>query len=485
MEQKKLQIPKPPTVIPKPPLVIPKPPKIIPKPPIAYTRDDLYDMSRNLELPQAVDLEQAIVGAMLVDASVIKDTISILNPKAFYDPNLLVVYKAIISLYNKNDGGVDLLTVSNELRKRNMLATIGGDNFLIGLMQKVATGAHVEFHSRIVLQKYMLRELISMSSFTIDQSYNYDPDVFLLMETIEKNITEIQSVAVVNDNKAREYDATDELLEKVAKVEAGEPPGIYTGLKAFDDWCGGFQFRELITIAARPGMGKTTATLSIVAKAAIEKEIPIAFFSLEMTKTDLKQRLAARGLQMDYHKIRQGKLDKMDLAKVISYYQFIDESNLILIDRITVHEKICRKINDLVLKQGVKMVVIDYVQLMKLMRSSGDRTSDLGTITRDLKALANELNIPIIIIAQLSRKVDDRPSKRPMLSDLKWAGDIEENSDTVIFILRMAYYQDKNGIELPPAVIGKTEWIVAKGRNIGTRDFWTFLDFNNFDFRSY
>jgi replicative DNA helicase len=323
-----------------------------------------------------------------------------------------------------------------------------------------------------------------MSYDVVDKSYHHDPDIFDLIDGIENDLANLQS-NVIRSGGSSYSDAKTELYEKTKAVEAGEPPGIFTGLWEFDDWCGGFQKRELITIAARPGMGKTTAILSICAKASFDKNIPVAFFSLEMAEADLKARLAARGLQIDYEKIRQGKLEASDLHKVIAYYDFIDKSKLTIVDRINRHQIIIKKIRDLVQRNGVKMVVIDYVQLIKLSEvGSGDRTGELNVITRDLKALANELNIPIIIVAQLSRGVDNRSSKRPILSDLKQSGSIEEDSDTVIFLLRMAYYEQELGKLLPPHIIGKTEFIVAKGRHIGVRNFWTYLDFNNYDFRS-
>jgi replicative DNA helicase len=385
---------------------------------------------------------------------------------------------------HKENIGIDILTVSNELRRIGMLPVIGGDVELINLMQKIGSSAHAEYHARIILQKYILRELINTSSFVINEAYNKDPDVFALIDSIEATVTRIYKEAVIQSTQEDSDDSKRELQDKIDAVAKGEPPGVQTGLKEFDNWGGGFHKRELITIAARPGMGKTTAILSIAANASLEKGIPMAFFSLEMTKTDLKNRLASRALKIDYKKIRNGTLTESEIKEVMWYYDVIDESKLTIIDRINVHEKLCKQLKDLVLKKGIKMAIIDYVQLMKLQYKSSDRTADLAVITRDLKALANELNIPIVIIAQLSRKVDDRPSKRPVLADLKQSGSIEEDSDTVIFILRMAYYDTISNVLIPPQIIGKTEWIVAKGRNTGTRDFWTFLDFNNYDFRS-
>lgn len=460
---------------------------LVPPPPLprnkapAVPKSEIISLDSLKMAPSAVELEQVILGALMIDLKAINEVLEILKPEFFYKDNHAIIYQAILNVYN-NSFGIDLLTVSNELKRMNKLATIGGDYYLIGLTQRVSSSAHIEFHSRIVIQKYVLRKLIQISNETIEKAFHHDPDIFDLIESVENGLDYIQNNAI--KPKHTDKDAKAELYDKVKAVEAGETSGIYTGLDDFDDWCGGFQRRELITIAARPGMGKTTAILSICAKASFDKNIPIAFFSLEMAEADLKARLAARGLSIDYDKIRQGKLEPLELHKVMAYYDFVDRSSLKIIDKTNRHQAIIKKIRELVSRNGIKMVVIDYVQLIKLSESTGDRTAELNVITRDLKALTNELNIPIIIVAQLSRGVDNRTSKRPTLSDLKQSGSIEEDSDTVIFLLRMAYYEQEIGKLLPPHIIGKTEFIVAKGRHIGTRNFWTYLDFNNYDFRS-
>lgn len=462
--------------------VPPVPKKVPPIPEKKYTRIEFLDKEANRAPPHAIELEQVILGAILVDKKAMPEVSGILKPHFFYNDDHSLIYKAMENLYKKNIG-IDLRTTSEELHKMGKLGFVGGDFYLINISNLVSSSAHIEFHARIVIQKYVLRRLIAMSDKTINGCYYRDPDIFELMEDIGDEIANIVSYVIqAEDNISA--DAKKELYEKVKSVQKGEPPGVYSGLEAFDEWSGGFQRRELITIAARPGMGKTTAVLSIAGKASFEKEIPLAFFSLEMAEADLKARLASRGTGISYTNIRLGKLTSEQLTQVLDYYDYIDKSCLHIVDRTNKLETIIKRIKELVLRDGVKMVMIDYVQLMKLTKSSSDRTSDLSTITRELKALANELNIPIIIIAQLSRGVDTRASKRPVLADLKQSGSIEEDSDTVIFLLRMAYYEQSMGNMVPPHLVGKTEFIVAKGRNIGVRDFWTFLDFNNYDFRT-
>lgn len=472
------------SLIPKPPeskLPIPPPPKRANR--FNEQRSEVIAMEKGKLPPQAIDLEEAVLGAFLVEARVANKHIDLLKPEFFYKESHSVIFTAINNLYN-NYIAVDLLTVSTELKRMGRLAMIGGDFYLISLTQKICSSAHIEFHIRIIIQKYTLRELIRQANITIEDSYRNDPDIFDIMDDIESNIANIYKTAIHINNGARVTNAKEELEEKMNLVEKGETPGVYTGISEFDDWCGGFQKRELITIAAATGMGKTTALLSIAAKASFFKKIPFAYFSLEMNETDLKNRLAAMGTKVPYEKIRQGKINAVEKKLIYDYYDYIDDSCLQIIDNTRVLEVIIKKIRELVTKHGVKAVVIDYVQLIRLANKTSNPTNDLCDVTRELKALANELNIPIIIVAMLSRKIGDRGNKRPMLSDLKTSASIEEDSDMVIFLLRMAYYLQESGQTVASHEVGKTEMIVAKGRSTGTRDFWTFLDFLNYDFRS-
>jgi replicative DNA helicase len=479
MGKKAVPVPPAKNVIPKVPILIPTAPERFKT---FYDDQEVFRTTKGITPPQAIELEKCVLGAILIDKQGLLDVINILSPEVFLKIEHQIIFNSIKTLHN-NGSGIDLKLISRELRKVGQLNFAGGDRYLINLTQSVASTAHIEFHARIILQKYILRQLIEQSSMVIEQAFIKDPDVFELLSIVESGIQHIHHIAI-KKNVDTDRDAKQELLDKVTAVASGEPSGIYTGIYEFDEWCGGFQLRELITLAARPGMGKTTAVLAMLAKGSFEKGIPLAFFSLEMTKTDLKARLASRGTGISYDKIRQGKLSYEEMQQVFDYYDFIDASPLTLVDKMNVHESICKEIKRLVREQGVKMVVIDYVQLMKKARKSSDRTSDLSDITRDLKGLANELNIPIIIIAQLSRGVDARPSKRPMLSDLKQSGSIEEDSDTVIFLLRMSYYREETGVVITPSEVGRTEMIIAKGRNTGTRTFWTFLDFIKYDYRS-
>ncbi len=461
----------------------------IPKPPPKKKKEIVYLDNRNyLVPPNAVDLEDILIGTFIIayENNFVKEIIKISFSEMFYSEINRIIFQCIKELHNEKEP-VDLKTLSNILKIKGLLSFIGGEYHLIQLSQKISSSAHVEFHLRIILQKYILRELIDVSRKTIKNSFlePTPPDVFDLIDYIKNKLSIIDKKVIFPSSKTKSLNAKEELREKVRNVREGKMPGIYMGGDQFDNWSGGFRKRELITIAARPGMGKTSAGISMITKQSFDYNIKTALFSLEMSNIDITNRVAAKLTRIDYKKINTGNLTEEELIKVEDAFDYIRNSNFSVYDTLehkNILENIIEKIKDLVSK-GVRIVYIDYVQLIKLLKSS-DRTADLSIITRELKALANELNIPIIQFAQLNRGIDNRNSKIPLLSDLKQSGSIEEDSDTVIFILRPAYYRQEQGIEivLPKKVIGETLFIVAKGRNIGVRTFKMFLDFDQYNF---
>lgn len=473
---------------------IPLPPADkIPPPPVPLVKNEtsksrIVTVYKDARIPpQAVDLEEAVLGALLNFPKAIEEVINYLGPEVFYKDIHQIIYRAILSLHSKNIG-IDVLTVSMELKDNNQLVIIGGDFYLIGLCQTVTSQAHLEFHSHIIIQKYILREYIRLSSDVIEKSYKDDGvDIFDLYDTIEQRLLALSNRYFKRKNNVEVSDPTNELFEKMKAIERGEKPGLYTGISEFDEFSGGFQKRELIVIGARTSMGKTTCGLSIAYNITFGNGLDASFFTLEMTRTDFYQRIASRITNIPYSRIREGKISVDEFNIIQNVYKTIDKSKLHIVDNITIHEKICAKIREHVELYGVKIVFIDYVQLMKLMKKTTDKTGDLTLITRDLKALANELNIPIVIFAQVSRNVDGRSSKIPNLSDLKQSGSIEEDADTVIFLHREAAYTEKTsvGLKMPISEIGRTKFIVAKGRNIGTALFETFLDFLKFSMYSF
>lgn len=461
----KFNLPPPPP--PPPKLALPKPPK---------------EVFEGKILPNATDLEEAVLGAILIDDSCFESVYNILSEKVFYYEKNRFIYKAILNTYERKEA-IDLLTISNELKRMNKLGFVGGDFYLIELTRKISSSAHIEFHSRIVLQKYILRELIHISDETINKAYSFEADAVNLINDLEVKISKVYEVAIkegLSEDKNKLNNQKKDLLEKVRNNEKGIISGFMTSLAEFDEWSGGFQPTDLVTIAARPSMGKTTVAIAIAMFNAFVKNLPVAIFSLEMSEIDIKNKATAGQLNIPYANIRQGKLTQTQLTKVFQNYDLIDKSKLKIIDT-SEHKNyfhnIERKIRELH-KEGIKLFIIDYVQLIKLLKSSGNDTSDLSKITRDLKALASELKITIIELAQLNRNVDSRPDKTPMLSDLKMSGSIEEDSDIVIFLLRDAYYETigKPDLILPLRELGKTKFIVAKGRHVGVRTFLCFVD---------
>lgn len=439
--------------------------------------------------PQAIDMENAVLGALLLIPDSANEVMDILEPEVFYKEANRTVFRSIKGLYDNRDP-IDILTVANELKRLNLLDNVGGNYYLIELSRSVESSAHIEYHTRIILQKYMLRELIRYSDHMIQDAYSHNPDSLHLVERMENHMKMIRSVAIRKQNKQNDSeDASKELMEKMRKVQSGEVSGNLTHIREFDEWSGGFQPRELITFAARPGQGKTTIGISMSWNAAHNKKEPVAFFSLEMSSIDIKNRIASRITKIPYSSINRGNTTIEEWALVDQAFKLIDESPIRILDTRehgNRHHNIVDKIRELNLL-GYRMFYIDYIQLSRLSNSTKDDTADLRQITRDLKQLAVELNIAIVQFAQLDRRVDDRPSKMPYLRDLKQSGSLEEDSDTVIFLVRKAYYEllEKPGLELPESEIGKTDFIVAKGRNIGVRSFKVFLDFINYDAVSY
>ena len=459
---------------------LPSTSKKVPKVP-RTNKSKIVALDKGKTPPNAIDLEEAIIGALLNDKTAIVEVFNILEPHYFYLEIHQIIYTAIQNLH-KDNNPVDLLTVSLELKRKSKLKLIGGDFYLIGLMQRVSSSAHIEYHSRIVIQQYIKRRLIQKSNTLIKSAYEIDVDVFNIMEDMSSDIAFIKS-KVVNAGTGKSLNAKEELRAKVEARRRGDPTGLFFHIYDFDEWTGGIQDRELITIAARPGMGKTTLVLIIASYNAFNLKISIALFSLEMSENDLKARLASGATQIPYVKIRKGDLNDDELDMIEAYYDFIDNSCLHIVEKMTALELIVNKIRELVSVYGVKAVLIDYVQLMTMLHSKGasDRTAELSTITRTLKALANELDIPIIILAQLSRVVDNRPGHRPVLADLKQSGSIEEDSDMVLFMLRMAAYDSAKGLNVPDHMVGKTEIITGKGRSTGLKNFWIDFNFKNFD----
>ncbi|CAM1333443.1 replicative DNA helicase [Tenacibaculum aestuariivivum] len=419
--------------------------------------------------PQALELEEAVLGAMMIDKKGIDEVIDILSPEAFYDKRHQEVYGAIYTLF-QNSEPIDLLSVSNQLKKDGKLDVAGGDFFLIGLTQKVASSAHIEFHSRIILEKYIQRRLITISSEIIENAYNETVDVFDLLDDAEGKLFE-----VTQGNLKKGAERADSLVQqsitKIQEISGKEGmSGLATGFTKLDALTSGWQPSDLIIIAARPGMGKTAFVISMAKNMAIDFGHGVAVFSLEMSSVQLITRMISSETGLTSEKLRKGNLEpheweqlNVKVKKLSDAPIFIDDTPALSIFDLRA------KARRLVSQHDVKIIVIDYLQLMTAGGSGGNREQEISTISRNLKALAKELSIPVIALSQLSRAVETRGgSKRPLLSDLRESGAIEQDADIVSFIFRPEYYgmTEWDDDDHSPCE-GQGEFIVAKHRNGG------------------
>lgn len=419
--------------------------------------------------PQALDLEEAVLGAMMIDKKGIDDVIDILHPEAFYDKRHQEIYAAIYALF-QNSEPIDLLSVSNQLKKEAKLDLAGGDFYLINLTQKVASSAHIEFHSRIILQKFIQRKLITISSEIIESAYDETTDVFDLLDEAEGKLFEVTQGNLKKGSEGAS-DLVRQALQKIQDISNKEGmSGLETGFTKLDALTSGWQPSDLIIIAARPGMGKTAFVISMAKNMAIDFNHPVALFSLEMSSVQLITRMISSETGLTSEKLRKGNLEpheweqlNVKVKKLSDAPIFIDDTPALSIFDLRA------KARRLVSQHGVKILIIDYLQLMTAGGAGGNREQEISTISRNLKALGKELNIPVIALSQLSRSVETRGgSKRPLLSDLRESGAIEQDADIVSFIFRPEYYgmTEWDDDDHTPCE-GQGEFIVAKHRNGG------------------
>ena len=421
--------------------------------------------------PQALELEEAVLGAMLIDKKGVDEVIDILQPDAFYKKAHQHIFEAIYQLFQDSQP-VDLLTVSSELRKKGKLETVGGEFYLVQLSQRVASSAHIEFHARIILQKFIQRSLIKISNEIIESSYKDSTDVFDLLDEAESKLYEVNQGNIKRSSESAQNLVIEakKRIEEISKRDGLS--GVSTGFEKLDKLTSGWQPSDLIIIAARPGMGKTALTLSMARNIAVTKQIPVAFFSLEMSSVQLITRLISAETGLSSEKLRTGKLADHEWQQLNVKVTDLEKAPLFIDDTPSLSIFDLRaKSRRLSSQHGIKLIVVDYLQLMTAGTStkSGNREQEISTISRNLKALAKELNIPVIALSQLSRAVETRGgTKRPMLSDLRESGAIEQDADIVSFIYRPEYYNidEWDDDERSPSE-GQAELIVAKHRNGG------------------
>ena len=421
--------------------------------------------------PQALDLEEAVIGAMMIDKKGVDEVIDLLQPDAFYKLAHQNIFESILNLF-QNSQPIDLLTVSADLKKNGKLESVGGDYYLVQLTQKVSSSAHIEFHARIILQKFIQRSLIRISNEIIESSYKESTDVFDLLDEAESKLYDVAqgNIKKSSDTAQNLVMLAKKKIEEIANKDGLS--GISTGFEKLDTLTSGWQPSDLIIIAARPGMGKTALTLSMARNIAVTKQVPVAFFSLEMSSVQLITRLISAETGLSSEKLRTGKLADHEWKQLNVKVGDLEKAPLFIDDTPALSIFDLRaKARRLASQHQIKLIVVDYLQLMTAGNNNkaGNREQEISTISRNLKSLAKELNIPVIALSQLSRAVETRGgTKRPQLSDLRESGAIEQDADIVSFIYRPEYYQiEEWDDEEHTSSIGQAEFIVAKHRNGG------------------
>lgn len=435
--------------------------------------------------PQAIDLEKAVLGALMLEKDALESVADILKQDIFYDSRHQVIYKAIQSLVSTNQP-VDILTVTAQLRFQGELEMIGGAYYITELTDRVASAANIEFHSRIVLQKFIQREMIRLSSQVVTQCYEDTSDVFTVItqSDIEKDrlLTKLVS--------RKEVSNAELLTESIEKLEqAGlshdHITGVPSGFAELDKITGGWQKTDLIILAARPGMGKTSLALQAGCNAAIRNNAPVAIFSLEMSSLQLMHKQISIETGVPLWKFKKNGLDSEDWSQINYYKPTLHNAPIHWDDtpalNIIEFRAKCRRMKR---KYGIKLIIVDYLQLLQGddQKKPGNREQEIGFISRQLKATAKELDVPVIALSQLSRAVESRPNKRPMLSDLRESGSIEQDADMVMFLYRDEYYHieyDANN----NSTAGVAELTIAKNRHGATDEIVLKFDSNTTGFR--
>ena len=426
-------------------------------------------MELNKLPPQALELEEAVLGALMLE-NCIADILPILKVESFYKDANSRIYGAIVSLFNQSNP-IDTITVMQELRKSGELDVIGGVYYLSTLTNKVASSSNTEYHARIVQQKYMQREVIRISSLAISNAYNDSCDVSELLESTSKEIYTISSTNIKTDLECTSK-LVSQAIEEIEKSGQNKDniSGLASGIHSLDKLTGGWQKSELVIVAARPAMGKTAFVLSIAANSAFSYDKKVAIFSLEMSKMQLMKRLISSETEINSQLLKSGKLDDEQWTMLSERVERLYKNNLFIDDTpgISVLE-LKAKARRFKERHGCDLIVVDYLQLMVGEKGSkGNREQEISYISRSLKGLSKDLDIPVIALSQLSRAVESRGGdKRPQLSDLRESGAIEQDADMVIFLHRPEYYgitEDANG----QSTLGFAEAIIAKNRNGAT-----------------
>ncbi len=434
---------------------------------------NISDQQRDMMLghgripPQAIDLEEVVLGAIMIEKDALTSVIDILQPEVFYKDAHQRIFEAIQQLFSKSEP-IDILTVTSELRLNGHLELVGGPYFISQLTNRVVSAANIEFHTRILIQKYIQREMIRISSEIIKDAYEDTTDIFDLLDKAES-----QLFAFNESNLRGSLASMSDLVQLAIKeIEAAKDStqtlrGVGSGYTDLDKVTQGWQKSDLIILAARPGMGKTALALNMARNAAVIHDKAVAFFTLEMSAIQLVTRLISAETGFPSEKLRQGHLALYEWQQLVTGVSMLTNAKMIIDDtpQLTVFElrAKCRRLKQ---QHDIQIVFIDYLQMMRSGSDhKGNREQEISIISRSIKSLAKELNIPIVALSQLSRQVEQRAgSKKPMLSDLRESGAIEQDADLVLFIYRPEYYgltEDENNDNLKGLALLE----IAKHRN--------------------
>lgn len=418
-----------------------------------------------MQPPSAVEVEVAVLGAMLLDNDAVPKAIEVLRSECFFDKRNRIVFDAMTSLYQSNEP-IDTVSLYEELKKEAKIEEVGGAVYLSKLSQDISSAANIDYHARVVLEKWILRQLISTSMDIAGAAYQGNEDVFDLLDAAESKIFKISEQGTKESFKSMDR-AVKEALELIEAIHSKSISSfsVPSGFFALDDLLGGFQKSDLIIVAARPSMGKTAFAMSAARNAAVDHNIPVAIFSLEMATIQLATRLISAEARINAHSVRTGKFKAEDGAKISRTVHKLSKAPIYIDDTPAISVLELRaKARRLKNEKNVGMIVIDYLQLLSSHVHMESREREISTISRSLKALAKELNIPVMALSQLNRAVEARHDKKPMLSDLRESGSIEQDADVVLFLYRPEVYQITqfpNG----DSTEGCAEIIVGKQRN--------------------
>jgi replicative DNA helicase len=410
--------------------------------------------------PQNLEAEMAVLGSMLMDEDALSVAIETLDPDSFYKDSHKKIFQAMVDLYSANRA-VDLITLTDELKRNNILDEVGGVSFLTALVNSVPTAANISHYVSIVKEKSILRTLITNATKIVSLCYESEGNVDEVVDSAERFIFEVTNrrpqgtylhlKEIIKDS----IETIDRLYQKKAHVT-----GIPTGFIDFDSKTSGLQASDLIVIAGRPSMGKSALALGIAEYAGVVEKMPIAFFSLEMSKEQLVQRMLCAHAKVDAHKVRTGYLASSDWPRLTAAAGKLSEAPIFIDDTPAISVMELRaKARRLKAHQDIRLIILDYLQLMRGSGNAENRQQEISNISRSIKALARELSVPIVAISQLSRAVEARTDHRPQLSDLRESGAIEQDADVVVLILREDYYNPAPDNE------GVAEVIIAKQRN--------------------